>query len=330
MKRLLALLVMALLLLRAPPASAQSIDPATLRKAKLALLWQPQAQFAGYLVAQEKGIYRRHGIDLTIALGGPGRSPADALRDGSAQFATLWLATALQHRGAGLPVINIAQISQRSSMVLVARKSTGITSVADLADRKISLWGGDLAVAPRAFLDRHGLSVQSVPQSDTVNLFLRGGVQVASAMWYNEYHTILNAGVDADELIVFRLDGDGFNIPEDGLYALASTIERDPSLVDGFVRASLEGWEHAIAHPDEALDIVLARMREANVPANRVHQKWMLAQMAEVIRTGGTGAVAGQLKRNDLAGVVDELQRTELLQTVIGYDEFTRPPHVAP
>jgi NitT/TauT family transport system substrate-binding protein len=330
MKRLIALLLLGLLLVHGRPVNAEAIGASGLRKATLALLWQPQAQFAGYLVALEKGIYRRHGIDLAIALGGPGRSPADALRDGHAEFATLWLATALQHRGAGLSVINIAQISQRSSMVLVARKSAGIATVADLADRKISLWGGDLAVAPRAFFDRHRLSVQSVPQSDTVNLFLRGGVQVASAMWYNEYHLILNAGVDADELTVFRLDGDGFNFPEDGLYTLAATIERDPALVDGFVRASLEGWDYAIAHPDEALDIVLARMREANLPANRVHQKWMLAQMAAVIRPGGTGAVTGLLKRNDLAGVVDELQRTELLQAVIGYDEFTRPPYVAP
>jgi sulfite reductase (NADPH) flavoprotein alpha-component len=83
-------------------------------------------------------------------------------------------------------------------------------------------------------------------------------------------------------------------------------------------------------HIDGLAQTLNQALATRQLPANRVHQKWMLAQMAAVIRTDGTGAVTGQLKRNDLAGVVDELQRTELLQAVIGYDEFTRPPHVAP
>lgn len=325
MKRLLALLFIGVALLPAVAACADQPAAKPLRKATLALLWLPQAQFAGYYVALDKGIYRRHGIDLTIVPGGPDQSPVELLRDSQADFALMWLGTALQHRGNGLPLVHIAQIVQRSSLVLVARKSAGIATVADLAGRKVGLWAGDLAVAPRAFLDRHGLTVKPVPQSETVNLFLRGGVDVASAMWYNEYHTILNAGVDADELTVFRLDGDELNIPEDGLYTLASTLARDPALVDAFVRASLEGWDHAIANPDETLDLMLARMREAKLPADRMHQKWMLARMAELIRPSGEGSVTGELNRKDLGGAVAELQRTGLLRQPIGYHDFTRP-----
>ncbi len=327
MTRLFALLMLiGMVMLQAVVATrADQPAAAALKKATLALLWLPQAQFSGYYVALDKGIYRRHGIDLTILPGGPGRSPADALRDGQADFALLWLGTALQRRAAGLPIVNVAQIVQRSSLVLVARKAAGIETVADLAGRKVGLWGDDLAVAPRAFLDRHGVTVQPVPQSETVNLFLRGGVDVASAMWYNEYHTILNAGVDADELTVFRLGSDGLNIPEDGLYTLTATLARDPALVDGFVRATLEGWQDAIANPEQALDIVLARMREAKLPADRVHQKWMLSCLAEVIRPSGADAVTGELGRSDLDALVAELQRTALLRAPIGYDDFVRP-----
>ena len=35
--------------------------------------WVPQAQFAGYYVAYEKGFFKNHNIDLTILTGGPGR-----------------------------------------------------------------------------------------------------------------------------------------------------------------------------------------------------------------------------------------------------------------
>ncbi|MDD2736530.1 MAG: ABC transporter substrate-binding protein [Desulfuromonadaceae bacterium] len=78
----------------------------SLKKASLMPLWSPQAQFAGYYVALDKGIYVRNGIDLTILTGGPGHSSAQALRSGKADFAVLWLSTALQQYSGGNRVVN--------------------------------------------------------------------------------------------------------------------------------------------------------------------------------------------------------------------------------
>lgn len=79
--------------------------------------------------------------------------------------------------------------------------------------------------------------------------------------------TILNSGVDPEELNVFSLNEQGMNFPEDGIYTLEKTLHKDPSLAKAFVTASLEGWRYAFAHSDEALDIVIRHMREAQVPA---------------------------------------------------------------
>jgi len=67
-------------------------------------------------------------------------------------------------------------------------------------------------------LRKYDLTVQVVPQSFSVNLFLRDGVDVASAMWYNEYHTILNCGIDPDEPTTFFFHEHGLNFPENGIY----------------------------------------------------------------------------------------------------------------
>ena len=69
-----------------------------LREATLALQWIPQAQFAGYYMAQEKGIYAKYGLDITFLQGGPNLSSMDALFNGQADFATTWLTTAIQSR----------------------------------------------------------------------------------------------------------------------------------------------------------------------------------------------------------------------------------------
>ncbi len=58
----------------------------SLKKASFIPQWVPQAQFAGYYMAYEKGIYERYGIDLTIIPGGPERSPSDLLEKGEASM----------------------------------------------------------------------------------------------------------------------------------------------------------------------------------------------------------------------------------------------------
>lgn len=309
-------------------ATTSAAEP--IKKATFIPLWLPQAQFAGYYIAAEKGIYLKHGIDLTIIDGGPGRSPAEYLRDGRADFAALWLTTALQRRNEGLPLVHIAQVVQQSSMLLVARKDSGIRTLADLAGKKVGLWGGDFDIPPHSVFDQHGLKVRPVQQSATVNLFLRGGVAAASAMWYNEYHSILNAGLNEDELMVFPLKDHGANYPEDGLYTLQKTVERDPELVDAFVRASLEGWDYAFAHPEETIDVMLRIMNEARLPASRQQQRWMLARMQELMRPVGKQAAVGELPRSDYQLVTQELRRRRLVRAVPDYDVFVKVRHALP
>ncbi len=155
---------------------------------------------------------------------------------------------------------------------------------------------------PRAFFRKYHLQVREVPQSATLNLFLRGGVEVASAMWYNEYHQILNAGVNPEELTTFFLADHGMNFPEDGIYCLEDTAKQHPESCRAFVAASLEGWRYAFAHPDEALDIVMQYVQAANVATDRVHQKWMLEQMREIIQAAGLDLPMGTLTPEAIPG----------------------------
>lgn len=285
-------------------------------------LWSPQAQFAGYYVALDKGIYARQGIDLKILRAGPGHSPADALRKGTADFAVLWLTTALQHRTEGTHLVNLAQINQRSSMMLISRKKSGIQSIADMEGKKVGLWEGDVSIPPRAIFARNRIKVREVRQSHSVNLFLRGGIDVTSAMWYNEYHIIINSGIDPVELNVMFLRDQGMNFLEDGIYTLDKTLQKDPSLAAAFVDASLEGWRYAFDHPDETLDIVIKYMREAHLPANRVQQKWMLDRMRDLMMPVRPKGKLGDLAEQDYEAVGLVMQENGLIRRYPAYRDF--------
>jgi len=293
-----------------------------LKSASLMPLWEPQAQFAGYYVALDKGIYARHGIDLKILRAGPGHSPAEALEKGTTDFATLWLSTALQHRSAGIELVNLAQIIQRSSIMLVSKKTAGIKTIADMDGKKVGLWEGDVSIPPRTLFAKHRIKVREVRQSHSVNLFLRGGIDVTSAMWFNEYHTILDSGIDPEELNVIFLRDQGMNFLEDGIYTMQKTLRKDPALAAAFVDASLEGWRYAFEHPDEALDIVISYMRAAHLPANRMHQKWMLERMRDLMMPVNAQVRIGDLTEQDYEAVGLAMQEHGLIDRFPEYSAF--------
>jgi NitT/TauT family transport system substrate-binding protein len=274
-------------------------------------------------VAYDKGLYRQHGIDLTLLPGGPGHSAVEALETGRATFSTMWLSTAIQRRALGVRLLNLAQIGQRSALMLIAKRSSRIRLLHDLEGKRVGVWGGDFLIQPVALFRKYNLHVRIVQQSYSVNLFLRDGVEATSAMWYNEYHTILNSGLDPDELLPIFYYDYGLNFPEDGIYVLEKSHREDPARSQAFLEASLEGWRYAFNHPDEALDIVLKYMTLAKLPANRVHQRWMLARMKDsILPEGGGDRNLGQLREPDYDRVAGELQAAGAIRRIPPFSDF--------
>jgi NitT/TauT family transport system substrate-binding protein len=298
-------------------------DESAPRRLSFIPLWVPQAQFAGFYVAYERGFYAAHGIDLTILTGGPDHPASEMLASGKADVGVLWLSTAIRLRADHAPIVQAAQLVQRSSLMLVAMRASGIHSPRDLDGRKVGVWQGDFLLQPRAFFKEYGLNVRTVPQGSSINLFLRGGVDAAAAMWYNEYHTILDAGVDPDELTTFFFYEHGLNFPEDGIYC-REPLANDP-VCAAFAQASLEGWRYAFGHPDEALDVVMKYIAAAHLPANRTHQRWMLARMHDVIAPPDDPVPLGTLRREDFDRVARVLMESETISAVPDFAAF----HVA-
>jgi NitT/TauT family transport system substrate-binding protein len=308
-----------LLLGAGSPAGTQETAPV---RVSFIPQWIPQAQFAGYYVAYEKGFYRQHGLDVKILRGGPEWPASDMLAQGRVDFGTMFLATGIEKRAQGVKLVNLAQIVQRSALMLVAKKAQGILKPADINGKKVGLWGDEFRLQPRAFFHKYHLKVREVPQSATLNLFLRDGVEVASAMWYNEYHQLLNAGVNPGELTIFFMADYGMNFPEDGIYCREVMLQRHPERCRAFVAASLEGWRYAFAHPEEALDIVMQYARAANVATNRAHQQWMLARMQDIIQPPRWDRPMGTLTAEAYMRVAGVLKDNGLIAQIPKFSEF--------
>jgi NitT/TauT family transport system substrate-binding protein len=294
-------------------------------KATLQLQWAPQAQFAGYYAALEQGFYREHGLRVEIVSGGPAIDPVGALKSGKADFATSSLSGALTAAAEGFPLVDIGQVVNRSNLMIVARRSV-VKDRDDLDGSRVSLWGMSNRSAYLGYFESAGVKPRILPQYYTVNLFLEGGADACAAMEYNEYHTIMQAGVDPDELITFFMRDAGFDFPEDGIYAMAATLRERPGFCREFAAASLEGWEYCRQHPDEAVDSVMSRTAAAHVPTNRVHQRWMLDHILTTVFPGEDGAwLTGVLARVDYERVKAIMIGEGLISDAPAYERFVAP-----
>ncbi len=302
--------------------NAPETEPVTLM-----LQWTHQAQFAGYYMALEKGIYADHGLDVTILRGGPDRDQGAYLRDGRADFATRWLASALEDVSNGIPVRNIAQIINRSNMVLIVWKDSGVTGVHDLDGRRVGVWQGQFRPPFMAFFQAHDIQPRIIQQNYSINLFLQRGVVACTAMYYNEYHMMFQAGIDMEELMVFSLASIDMPFPEDGIYCLQETLENRPAVCRAMARASLKGWEYAAAHPEETIDMVMQYARGAKVPANRPHMRWMLTTVLSSIFPEYVGDwTVGRLSKDDYSRSVDLLTAHQMITEAPSFEEFVHVP----
>ncbi len=307
-----------LLLLLLMPASATRAS----QTVRLALHWLPQAQFAGYYVALEKGFYREAGLELSILPGGPDSVPANRLSSGEVHFATMFLSHALERWGAGIPLVNVCQVFQHSSLMLVTRKSDNIRTIPELAGHRVAMWANEFQLQPWALFRQQGIEVPIVQSNGSVELFLNGAVSALLAMWYNEYHVILSSGYREDELQPFFFKDTDFDFPEDGIYCLADTARKNPQMLRALTAATLRGWQYTFEHEDEALDIIEEKMIQSNLPVSRVHQRWMLRVVKTVMSPKNGEPLIGQLRHHSYDAVAGTLRASGFIQDLPPYEDF--------
>ncbi len=83
------------------------------------LKWLPQAQFMGYYVALDKGYYSEVGLDVTVIPGGGDIGETTAVYTGQVDFGVTWVSNLIAANAGGMDLIEVAQVFQRSGLVLV-------------------------------------------------------------------------------------------------------------------------------------------------------------------------------------------------------------------
>ena len=244
-----ALVAVALALLGA--VNARAGDPIVLQ-----LKWFHQFQFAGYYAAQSKGFYQAEGLQVEIREGSPRHPALDEVLAGRADFGVTDEGVLLA-RVRGQPVVACAAIFQHSPYVILTRADSGIRRPSDLSGRTVMLGPAEGTAQFQAMLKHEGISLEAVkqkPHTWTIRDLVEKRVDAMSAYSTVEPTQMRMAGVEPS---MIRVADYGVDFYGDTLFTREAVIKKDRARVAAFIRATRKGWEYAMEHPAELIDLIL-------------------------------------------------------------------------
>jgi len=212
----------------------------------------------------------------------------------------------------GKPVVSIGQIQQANGLLLVSKASSDIDEPKDFAGKRIGVWLGGWEAQFNALVAQEGLSpvdFDLVSQGWSMDPFLNGDLDVASAMIYNEYHVILESGMRPEELNIIDYADYGLDFPGDTLFTSRRMVQENPDLCARMLRASLRGWQYAIEHPEETANIVL-KYDETGIQTQE-HQLSMINEIAQLVQV--SVRPLGYTDRSDVRRMIDTLMHSQVL-----------------
>ncbi len=295
MRKLMVVVAAAMMLAACGTADpqTQSTAPGGRVKVKLQLQWFYQAQFAGYLAAVDQGFYSEQGLDVEILEGGVDIVPQTVLATGRADYAVSWVPKALASREQGAQITEVAQVFQRSGTYQVSFADRGITAPADLRGKKVGNWGFGNEYELFAGMTKAGLNpgkdVTLVQQQFDMQALLRGDIDAAQAMSYNEYAQVLEATnprtgqlYQPSDFTILDWNKVGTAMLQDAIWANTQKLDSDKAYQDTtvkFLAASLKGWAFCRDNADKCRDIVVAKGSKLG----KSHQAWQMNEINKLI-----------------------------------------------
>ena len=234
-----------------PVSSAYALDAVTLQ-----LKWTHAFQFAGYYAAKELGYYREAGLDVRINEALPGSDPVKTVLDGKAEFGVGTSALLLE-RKAGKPVVALAVIFQHSPYVLITRQQNAIQTIHDIIGMRVML--EPQADELQAYLKQEGISLNRITRlehSYDPQDLIDGKTDAIAAYVTNQPYYLDRANFAYQ---VYTPRSSGIDFYGDNLFTTEQELRVHPERVKAFRAASLLGWQYAMEHPEEIIDLILAK-----------------------------------------------------------------------
>jgi len=244
---------------------AQALTPITLQ-----LAWKYQFQFAGYIMAKEKGFYEQAGLDVMLKEYELDTEVNREVLSGKAHFGIARSDLVLDRLNEGMKFVQLLALCQASPVIFQTLKRNDITKLEDLKDKRFVLTGDSLlrdgaevvSMLHSVGIDEnkiHKVNGTTYGPEDIIN---GNGDVITAYSTITPYH-LQKLGYES---ISFHPKDYGFDFYSDILFTMEEFIVKNPEIVSKFYEASMKGWLYAFSHIDETIDTIKAKYDSQELP----------------------------------------------------------------
>src|SRR5260370_14993364 len=208
----------------------------------------------------------------------------------------------------------------------VSFKDKNITSAADLKGKKVAVGRGGnqfelfAALVKNKMDAENGDDVQILRQPFDMSVLLKGQVDAAAAMTYNEYAQVLESVNPAtgklyqpEDLNVIDFNKEGTAMLQDGIFANGDWLAKsgNEDVATKFLAASFEGWAYCRDNASDCVKSTLAR----GTALPQGHQTWQMNEVNKLIWPNTLGV-----------GIMDEAAYKQTADIALKYKVISNTP----
>jgi len=238
-----------------PARAAPTVKPVT-----VAMSLTPLS--APFIIAHEKGYFRKNGLDVKVKDFIGGHRTIKALFEGKADIATSSEAVVMFNSFKRSDFTMVCTfVSSDNDVKIVTRKNTNIRRVKDLAGRRI---GTVLGSSAQFFLDET-LALNGVDRT-TIKVSHLNPESAPAALKQGDVDAIV-VWEPISHLALTGLGKDGFEVPHDRAYietfnaiVMRDYAKKNPDVLKRMIRSLIKATEYIKAHRQETQRIVASRL----------------------------------------------------------------------
>jgi NitT/TauT family transport system substrate-binding protein len=219
-----------------------------LTKVVLATDWFAQAEQGGFYQAVADGTYQKYGLDVQIKMGGPQVNGLQLLLARDVDFFIPPSFVMLNAAQKKLPIISVAAVFQKDIEILMAHPGVGNDSLQALKGKPIFISAPTAASFWGFLVGKYGYTDdQKRSYSGSLTPFLNDKTAIQEGLLTSEPFVIEKQA--HFKPVTLLLSNAGFSAYGELITCRKETEQKNPKMVENFVRASMEGWKHYLKNP---------------------------------------------------------------------------------
>ena len=287
----------------------------------LQLKWKHSFQFAGIYMAIEQGFYQQQGLHIQLIENQANSDPVDFVLSAPNTFAISGSSALLAYEQ-GKDIATIASIFQYSPLVLITKQSSHINSFADLKGKRVMIQPGFGNLAIIAALAKAGLyEGDYIRQNISFDLqdLIQGRTDAFSAYTTGQLLQAKNLGV---KLNILNPKSQGIDFYGDTIITSKHEALHHPELIRAFVHATQQGWNYALSHIDEAVDVIIQKYNSQHL--SKAH--YLQEAQASIPYIRHDLVPVGFINKEKWGNILHVLKELKLVQQERKLDNFIFEP----